>query len=92
MSRQLVSHGHFIYNERKVTVPSIQVKAGDKVVVRDGSQSSVLFSEIAGKNKDFKAPGWMSVDLKNMATSIVSMPEASTYEFDLKRIIEYYTR
>lgn len=92
MARQLVSHGHVTYNGRKVTIPSIQVKTGDSIAVREGSRDSVLFNEFATKKKDYKAPAWMELDLKNLSLSITSLPESSLYDFDLKKIIEYYTR
>ncbi len=92
MARQMVSHGHIMYNGRKVTVPSIAVKEGDIITVREGSQGSVLFDGLAAKKKDYKAPAWMNLDLKNLTASITSLPETTIYDFDLKRIIEYYTR
>lgn len=91
-ARQMVSHGHFMYNGRKVTVPSIEVKPGDEILVREGSQSSVLFADLAGRLKDHKTPSWMDVDVSVPKVSINELPETTVYDFDLKRIIEYYTR
>ncbi len=91
-ARQMVSHGHFTYQGRKVTVPSIKVQPGDVIGVREGSQSSALFTDIAASQKDHKAPGWMKRDFSTLEVLIESIPETSLYEFDLKKIIEYYTR
>lgn len=91
-ARQMVSHGHFLYNGRKVTVPSIQVNPEDVITVREGSQSSALFVNLAGQLKDHKAPGWMNVDGGSLTITINDKPETAVYDFDYKKIIEYYTR
>ena len=92
MARQMASHGHITYNGRKVTIPSIQVRKSDVLAVREGSQSNAIFEDIAAKRKDFKQPSWMNMDWKNMASTITDLPSTSIYDFDFKRIIEFYTR
>jgi len=92
MARQMVSHGHITHNGRKVTVPSIALKVGDIISVREGSQSGILFDGLATKKKDHKAPAWMKLELKDLKAEITSLPETAIYDFDLKKIIEYYTR
>lgn len=91
-ARQMVSHGHFLYNGRKVTVPSIKVEVGDVITVREGSQSSALFTDLAVRHKDHKAPAWMDADLSKLEAKVNALPETSVYDLDYKRIIEYYTR
>lgn len=92
MARQMVSHGHLMYNGRKVTIPSIQVRTSDVVSVREGSQGNAIFSELATKRKDYKVPSWMNMDWKQLASTITELPATSIYDFDFKRIIEFYTR
>ena len=45
-ARQMVSHGHFLVNGKKITVPSCVVNAGDKITIREGSKGKALFNEI----------------------------------------------
>lgn len=47
MARQMVSHGHVTVNGKKFTIPSHQVRKGDVISVREGSKSSLLFSNLA---------------------------------------------
>ncbi|MFW0870896.1 MAG: 30S ribosomal protein S4 [Patescibacteria group bacterium] len=91
-ARQLVSHGHFLHNGRRVTVPSIQVQVGDTIEVRQGSKSSPLFSDLAGRLNDHKNPAWITSKLQELQIEVVDNPSTTIYEFDYKKIIEYYTR
>ena len=91
-ARQMVSHGHFTHNGRRVTIPSLAVKPGDLLGVREGSVSSALFTNLPGRLKDHRPPEWLERDLGSLEVSIQALPETSLYEFDLKKIIEYYTR
>lgn len=91
-ARQLVSHGHFLHNGRRVTVPSITVQTGDVIEVREGSKSSPLFADLATRMSDHKDPSWLSTKKGELQIEITDIPQSSTYGFDFKRIIEYYTR
>ncbi len=91
-ARQLVSHGHFLLNGKKATVPSMQVKIGDVVTYKGRSaklQDAV--SEIASQNESVS---WISVDPKTLQIEIKSLPvrEEIAVPFDEKLIIEFYSR
>ena len=62
--RQMVSHGHFIVNNHKVTIPSYEVKVGDIVKIREGSKAKKVFENLVERLKDYSAPSWVSFDLK----------------------------
>jgi small subunit ribosomal protein S4 len=91
-ARQLVSHGHFLYNGRRVTIPSISVSPGDSVEVREGSKSSPLFADLGERMNDHKDPSWLTSKASDLKIEVTDIPSTSSYEFDYKRIIEYYTR
>jgi len=57
-SRQMVSHGHFVVNNKKVTIPSYEVKPGDVVQIREGSKKKKIFDNLTDKLKDYTAPTW----------------------------------
>lgn len=95
-ARQLVSHGHFILNGRRVDIPSIRLKAGDKLEVRAKSQKSEYF-----KNLDniVAASGvtplsWMKSDAKKMTIEITGKPKREEAEAGINEqlIVEYYSR
>ena len=95
-ARQLVSHGHFTLNGRRIDIPSIRLKAGDKLEVRAKSQKSEYF-----KNLDniVAASGvtplsWMKSDAKKMTIEITGKPKREEAEAGINEqlIVEYYSR
>lgn len=93
-ARQAVSHGHFLMNGKKVYVPSIIVKEGDRISVRDGSKNSKLFNEIENKIIDSNLPNWITWDnnKKELVIKDFVQTEKSELLFDLGQVIEYYQR
>lgn len=95
-ARQLVSHGHFELNGRRVDIPSIRVKAGDEIVVRAKSQKSGYFSNIDEVvNNTFQGPlGWLKSDVKKLKINITGLPTRDEAEADINEqlIVEYYSR
>ena len=95
-ARQLVSHGHFTLNGRRIDISSIRLKAGDKLEVRAKSQKSEYF-----KNLDniVAASGvtplsWMKSDAKKMTIEITGKPKREEAEAGINEqlIVEYYSR
>lgn len=95
-ARQLVGHGHFMLNGRRVDIPSIRVKAGDIITVRPKSATTVYFSEIDEVIKNTMQPplSWLKSDPKKLTISITGLPQRSEAEPDINEqlIVEYYSR
>ncbi len=95
-ARQLVSHGHFILNGRRVDIPSIRLKAGDEISVRPKSTKSGYFTHIDDivKNSNQTALSWMKSDVKGFKISITGNPKREEAEPDINEqlIVEYYSR
>ncbi len=95
-ARQLVGHGHFILNGRRVDIPSIRVKAGDEIVVRPKSTKSGYFSVLDDvvKNSSQLPLSWMKSDPKKMTVTITGLPQRTEAEPDINEqlIVEYYSR
>jgi len=91
-SRQMVSHGHFIVNNSKVTVPSYEVKIGDVIKVREGSKSKKIFDNLAEKNKEYKMPAWLSFDFVKMEGKVLAKPKNTETFLDLNTVLEFYSR
>ena len=93
-ARQLVLHGHFTLNGKKATIPSILVKAGDVVAVkesrRDGTKIKANAEAMATANK----PKWIDADAANMTAKIVALPERDDIDFDFNEqlIVELYSK
>jgi small subunit ribosomal protein S4 len=95
-SRQLVSHGHFMLNGRRIDIPSIRLKAGDVITVRPKSVTSGYFKGLDEIVKDGNQPtlGWLKSDPKKMTVTITGLPARSEAEADINEqlIVEYYSR
>jgi len=91
-ARQMVTHGHFKLNGRRVDIPSILVKPGDKIEVVEKFRKSPLYSGME-KLKDY-SPKWLNVDLKKLTLEVLALPEQDDLEksIDSQLIVEYYSR
>lgn len=91
-ARQMVSHGHFKLNGRRVDVPSIQVRPGDKIELDEKMKSSPLYAGL-DKLKDF-SPKWLKVDLKKVSVDVIANPEKDELEksIDSQIVVEFYSR
>ncbi len=93
-ARQLVTHGHIKVNGRKVNIPSYQVKAGDKIQLKDKSQELLIVKNSIGKT-DRETPDWMEFDKEAMTGHIIKMPDSEYLDklgIDIRFIIEYYSK
>lgn len=93
-ARQLVSHGHVIVNGRRVTIPSYQVGPSAEIVVREGSRTSALFTNLAERLEGQRLPQWVAFDPVALAGSMKSAPVYADRDsaVDLDAVFEYYTR
>ena len=93
-SRQAVNHGHFMINDKKVNIPSYQIKQGDKITWKEKSKNSSLF-QIASENiKNNQCAKWLTLDKSGLSVQINNLPSASDaeLEIDTRQIVEYYSR
>lgn len=95
-ARQLVGHGHFMLNGRRVDIPSIRLKAGDELVVREKSKKSGYFTQLDEivKASSQASLSWLKSDAKKMTISVTGLPTRQEAEPDINEqlIVEYYSR
>lgn len=94
-ARQLVSHGHFTLNEVRVDIPSIRLKPGDILKVRDHSLKTDYFKRLDDTSPAPSAiPGWLKVNRKKLELSVTGLPTRDDAEPDINEqlIVEYYSR
>lgn len=93
-ARQMASHGHALVNGRRVTIPSIQLKEGDVISVREGSKTSALFTDISERMKTLAAPAWLEMNPDKSEAKVVGVPTyvPTEHVFDLGVVLEYYSR
>ena len=95
-ARQLVSHGHFLLNGRRIDIPSIRLNPGDVLEVRAKSQKSEYFKNLANiVAASTQSPlSWMKADAKKMKIEITGLPKREEAEVGINEqlIVEYYSR
>lgn len=95
-ARQLVGHGHFLLNDRRVDIPSIRLKPGDMITVRPRSTKSTYFKEIdeVVKNTVQNPLSWLKSDVKKLKVEVTGLPKREEAETDINEqlIVEYYSR
>ena len=91
-ARQLVSHGHFTVNGKKVNIPSYAVKAGDVIKVKEKSTNSPKFKEV--KEMSITVPSWVSVDVEKLEGKVLSVPTREEIDTPIAEhlIVEFYSK
>ena len=91
-ARKLVTHGHFTINGKKADIPSMEVKAGDVIKVKERSVSSPKFKEI--KEMSITVPSWMTVDVDKLEGKVVAMPRREDIDTPIAEhlIVELYSK
>ncbi len=93
-ARQLVEHGHFTVNGRKVTIPSYVVRAGDAIAVRPESRRHPYFKdrrELLGKRN---VPSWLALDEELLGGRVLALPTRQEIDVPVQEqlIVEFYSR
>jgi ribosomal protein S4 len=95
-ARQLVSHGHFLLNGRRIDIPSIRLKAGDVLEVRTKSAKSEYFKNLENTvaASGVQPLSWLKADAKKMRIEITGTPKREEVEAGINEqlIVEYYSR
>ena len=92
-ARQLVNHGHFLVNDKKVDIPSYQVRAGDVVTVKERS-NDILPIQHAIDTVGRTVPEWIEVNPGDRTITIDSLPSREQIDTDIKEqlIVELYSK
>lgn len=91
-ARQLVVHGHFTINGKKANIPSMAVKTGDVIAVKEKSTNSPKFKEI--KDMTITVPAWLSVDVNKLEGQVLSIPTREQIDTPVAEhlIVELYSK
>jgi len=93
-AREMVRHGHFVVNGRKVNIPSFLVRAGDGVAVRPSSQKNVTIQHGLDEIKGRGVPEWLQLDAEKMSGRVVSLPSREQINLPVQEqlIVELYSK
>ena len=93
-ARQLASHRHLKLNGSLVDIPSIQVKPGDKIELKDSSQNMIVVQHTIDTGQDNEVPSWLSVDNSKKSIEILSLPSRGeiSHQIEEQLIVELYSK
>jgi len=93
-ARQLVTHGHFMLNSKPVDIPSMLIRAGDTIAVRDKSKQLEMIHASMKRMKDNAMLPWLSLDKAAMAGTFLNVPERADIPLnaDEQLIVELYSK
>lgn len=93
-ARQLVNHGHFTVNGKRVNIPSYLIKVGDVVAVSEKSQSCTRFKMMKEADAFVAAPKWLDRDKNTLQGKVIAMPARDDIDFEIQEhlIVELYSK
>src|SRR3954453_4121636 len=93
-ARQLVGHGHFSVNGVPTNIPSYQLKAGDRIELRETRRAREPFKLAKETLRNHQAPEWLSIDAAKLAGTVPALPRRAQMPLDLNEqlVVEYYSR
>lgn len=93
-ARQIVNHGHFTVNGIRSDTPSMVLRPGDQVAVRDGSRNEPFFKAMPDFAAQRSCAVWLDRDVKSLSGKVIRIPERSEVDGNLNEqlIVEYYSR
>ena len=93
-ARQLVNHGHYTVNGKRVNIPSYMVKVGDVIAVCEKSCSNNRFKKMKEDNAFVAAPKWLDRDTNNLQGKVIGVPTKEDIDFEIAEhlIVELYSK
>lgn len=93
-ARQLVRHGHFAVNGRKVDIPSYRLRPGDIISLRENRKNRPLFRELAEWGAAQGNPEWLEIDRENFSGRVLRLPSREEVDVPIAEhlIVEFYSR
>lgn len=93
-ARQLISHGYFLVNDKKINIPSYQLKKGDKITIRPQKIKKKIFQDLLSSLKKYETPSWLQLDKEKLEGKVVGEPsiQDAVPPAEISAILEYYSR
>ena len=94
-ARQLVRHGHVRVNDRKVNIPSFQVKQGDSIEIKEKSRKNPTIQAACDATAHQPAPSWIEVDREHLKGRVIGVPkreELVQIQLNEQLIVELYSK
>ena len=93
-ARQLVNHGHFTVNGKRVNIPSYQVRLGDVIAVSEKSRTTTKFKSLIEEQGKKPMPKWIDKAAESFEGKIIAMPARDDIDYEVAEhlIVELYSK
>ncbi len=93
-ARQMVSHGHFMVNGIRADIPSMILKPGDQILIREESRKKTMFQDFADYAEKRNCALWLDRDVKSISGRVLRLPERTEIDGNITEqlIVEFYSR
>ncbi|HYZ92717.1 MAG TPA: 30S ribosomal protein S4 [Actinomycetota bacterium] len=93
-ARQLVLHRHILLNGKLTKTPSVLIRVGDTIQVKEKSRGIVRVLEARERSQSRTIPGWLAVNMDSMEAKVVAFPERAEIDAPVKEsfVVEFYSR
>ena len=93
-ARQLITHCHIYLNDRRVDVPDITIKVGDKVTLKNSDKSRKIVKQQLESNPNFTAQAWLQLDMTKPAATVVALPTREDVQLAVEEqlVVEFCSR
>lgn len=93
-ARQLISHGHFLVNQKNINIPSYQVKKGDVITIHPARRKKIIFQNLPLLLKKKQPPSWLSLEPMKLEGKVIGEPtlEESAPPAEVSTVFEFYSR
>jgi|UniRef100_A0A7V3YES8 small subunit ribosomal protein S4 len=93
-ARQMVLHGHFLVNGKRVNIPSYLVEVGDVIELSERGKEHEKIRELLEEKEDLQVPSWLSVDRSSAKAVVLREPKREDIDFQVQEqlIVEFYSK
>jgi small subunit ribosomal protein S4 len=93
-ARQMVRHGHFVVDGRRVDIPSFRLRPGAVIAVSDKSKEMTAIKAALISSSKIEVPGWLEVDVEKLQGRVLSLPNREQIEAPIREqlIVELYSK
>jgi len=93
-ARQLVNHGHFMVNGKRVDIPSYKLEVGDEIEVQPGVKEKKKMQRVKESLKEFNPPVWLSLDKEKLKGKVIGFPtaEEAGVPVETSAVFEFYSK
>ncbi len=92
IARQLISHGHFFVNKKKIRAPFYPLKVGETVSIAPKSKELLIFNDLSNKLKKYDTPEWLILDKEKLEGKLLALPRDMEMPFDINLVVDYYSK